>query len=124
MQQMYQLHQDLVAVSEERDQEHSFRDQAQSSLEAMSKKLIKSWPKLWSVAPQLLDDITPITPVKCVEMIADAWSQLAEGIEDLQQNMDAIQTKEKEKPKSMQHNITQAVAEGNIIQSSLHDQKG
>jgi hypothetical protein len=62
--------------------------------------------------------------VQWVEFIIDAWSHLAEKMNNIQQHMEVIHLKEKEHPRSMLDNITQVVVEGDFVQSSLHDRTG
>jgi uncharacterized protein Yka (UPF0111/DUF47 family) len=65
-----------------------------------------------------------VAPMKHVKLLADASSQLVEKTNNLQQQMVAIWLKEQDKPKAMLENITQVVAKGDSIRSSLHKNIG
>lgn len=94
--------------------------QAESLVAAVSDKLVQVWPTFRQLAPELPEDITLITPPQRVELIVDTWSQLDAKTNTLQQELVAIKLKEKEQPEAMMQRITQAIAEGNTVRSSLH----
>jgi hypothetical protein len=96
IQQMQHLRHELEVVLEDRDQANTLCVQAQSKLDVVSWKLVELWPMIQQVAPQFPNNITPIAPTQCVELLAYAWSQLVENTNMIQQKMDEIQLKEQE----------------------------
>jgi hypothetical protein len=64
--------------------EQSLWVQAESIVGAVSDKFIQVWPTFRQMAPNLLEDIGLFAPVDRVDLVANAWTQLAGKTKDLQ----------------------------------------
>jgi hypothetical protein len=74
--------------------EHGLHVQAEFIVAVVSAKFSHVWTTLWKVVPKLSEDITPIAPLQCIEIVVYAWSCLVARTDNLEQELFSIKLEE------------------------------
>jgi hypothetical protein len=103
-----------------RMQEAHDKLQVQHKLEKVQEKLVEAWPEIQKVAPELPEASDVGEPEKQIELLQEAWTQLATRTDQLQVKLQQVQQEAEQQPQQLQEQMQKIVLQGNNARATLH----
>jgi hypothetical protein len=82
---------------------------AQCKLEKVQEKLAKAWPEIQKVAPDLPEASEIREPEKQIELLQEAWTQLATHTEKIQAKLQQVQQEAEQQPRQLQDQMQRII---------------